>query len=109
LKIRVKSQTPVSQQHDTEEVKIQKLKNMIREGTEECRYYLTENNWDIIAALNAWQVDCNWEVDLIGGAVQCEYQCSRVVIPHKIEMRNPSEHEDDAKPLLGTYPVRYVV
>jgi hypothetical protein len=89
LRIKIDPTCPVELQEDTIDVKIQKLKNMIGEDTEECRYYLSENDWDLIKAINAWQNDLNWEQNSIGRSIECAGQTSKIVRPYKIKYYLP--------------------
>jgi len=103
---------------------LQKLKNMIGEEREECRFYLTENDWDIVKALNHWQRDVKWERGVIQDAIPPGVQASQIVVPESIivafsvETKNltvdnchggqPSgTSNDEGKPLLGT-TIHYV-
>jgi hypothetical protein len=112
LRIRVNAQVPISPQEETDEVKIQRLRNMTDLGSEECRYYLTESGWNLVAALNAWQMDVDWEERLCDNAVTCQYQSSRLVSPTNVEIictQTSFRDSHDAKPLLGNDPIRYVL
>lgn len=61
LRIPVDPNIPVVAQTQTEDVLIQKFRNMtMNEGKAEARIYLEENNWDIDKAISAWRGDESW-------------------------------------------------
>lgn len=51
---------PVSIQLDTDEVKLQRFKNITHEDAIEASFYLEEHKWDLDSALIAWKDDKLW-------------------------------------------------
>jgi LysM repeat protein len=50
-------------QIETNEIILQKFKNVTGENTQEARLYLEESNWVLEKAMEAWKNDTQWEKD----------------------------------------------
>lgn len=50
-------------QIETNEVLLQRFKNLTSEGMQEARMYLDDNDWDFQKALESWKADRHWEED----------------------------------------------
>lgn len=50
-------------QLNTEEVKLQRFRNATGEATEEARLYLSDHDWDVDKAIEAWKNDEQWVAD----------------------------------------------
>lgn len=60
LRIPIDAGVPISVQEDTEEVLMQRFKNISQETSIEARVYLQENDWNLEKALTAWKGDESW-------------------------------------------------
>lgn len=61
LLIPINAGLAIRPQIETEEIVLQKFKNMTQEQTQEARLYLDEHKWNLESALDAWKSDNNWE------------------------------------------------
>lgn len=61
LLIPINAGVAIRPQIETEEVILQKFKNITQEQTLEARIYLEEHKWNFENALQAWKNDNNWE------------------------------------------------
>lgn len=60
MRIPIEHELPVSIQLDTNEVKLQRFKNITHEDAIESSFYLDEHKWDLDNALTAWKEDKVW-------------------------------------------------
>lgn len=60
LKIPVEGGVEIVLQAETQEVLIQKFRNVTNEGKEEAKLYLEEHHWDLNNALNAFHIEDSW-------------------------------------------------
>jgi LysM repeat protein len=94
LLIPINAGIAITPQIETEEVLLQRFKNLTNEGNEEARLYLTENNWKLDAAVNAWKADSQWEQQERqhsherAGVPEFSSEISDVVTPFAIENAN---------------------
>lgn len=63
LLIPINAGVSILPQVDTEELLLQKFKNVTHEETKESILYLEEHSWNLENALSAWKIDNQWEVD----------------------------------------------
>jgi hypothetical protein len=61
LRIPIEPNTPVIVQKDTEEVILQKFKNLTGENTTESKIYLENSNWNLETAFKNWKNDEDFE------------------------------------------------
>lgn len=61
LLIPINAGVAIRPQIETEEIILQKFKNVTQEQTQEARLYLDEYQWNLENAIQAWNNDNNWE------------------------------------------------
>lgn len=66
LRIPIRAGSFINPQEQTQEVILQKFKNLSGVQNAEARYYLDENAWELDMAMKAWETDENWSVQRNG-------------------------------------------
>jgi hypothetical protein len=102
LRIPIAPGSIVQPQVDTQEVKVQKFKNVTGEGNQEAHLYLENSDWDVDRAIGAWKGDENWTITAPRSQVAFSSEVSEpIVAPLEVQL----VHE--VRPLFVTdaYPV----
>lgn len=94
LRIPIEPGIPVSIQTSSNDVIIQKFKNITGEDTMEAKYYLEENNWDLLSAIASLNGDAAWFEDNrhIYGVLNppsAPSVAEGVIVPAGVEMVKP--------------------